>query len=142
MTPEFYEKRINCLVESIARSSDSPSYLNELHKKISKLDFAHSGLKKVEKALQLLEAESYLYKRAFDNNYKTRFTFFCFHLNFGFSKFEKVTAVRALIRYLKDNVPIPESCKPALSQGELGKIAALYAIEYETVKIEKGKRLH
>ena len=45
-------------------------------------------------------------------------------MNFGFSKQEKITAARALIDHLKNGTPIPESCKPALYQGELGKIAA------------------
>ena len=52
-------------------------------------------------------------------------------MNFGFSKKEKITAVRALINFLKNDLPIPMSCKKALYQGELGKIAALQNIVFE-----------
>lgn len=84
------------------------------------------------KQIQLNEAESYLYKRTLDADYKTKLSFFGFFMimNFGFSKKEKITAVRALINFLKNDTPIPESCKPALYQGELGKIATLRDIVF------------
>lgn len=85
------------------------------------------------KQIQLNEAESYLYKRILDTDYKTKLSFFGFFtiMNFGFSKKEKITAVRALINFLKNDMPIPESCKPVLYQGELGKIATLRDIVFE-----------
>jgi len=86
------------------------------------------------KQIQLKEAEVYLYKRTLDDDYKTKLSFFGFFtiMNFGFSKKEKITAVRALINFLKNDTPIPLSCKPALYQGELQKIAMLRDIAFES----------
>ena len=99
--------------------------------KILNIEEARSlGLTHMNKQLQLYQAESYLFKRALAPDYKTRISFFCLHLNFGCSKKEKATATRALIQYLKSNEPIPESCRPALSQGELGRIAAIGEIKF------------
>lgn len=88
----------------------------------------------VVKQIQLNEAQSYLYKRTLDDDYKTKLSFFGSFtiLHFGFSKQEKITAVRALIDFLQKGTPIPSSCKPALSQGDLAKIAALADIVFES----------
>lgn len=96
-------------------------------------DHLSKDVKAVLKQIQLNEAESYFYKRIWDANYKTKLSFFGLFtiMNFGFSKKEKITAVRALIDFLKHDTPIPESCKPALYQGELGKIAALRDIVFK-----------
>jgi hypothetical protein len=112
-------------VDGVYVSLDTP-------RRMSIIDFARiHNLAEVEKAIQLCEAEAYLYQRALERNYKTQCSFFgFFNIHFGFSKQEKITAARALISYLKNKVPIPESCRPALSQGELGKVAALNGVEY------------
>ncbi len=122
--------------------SDGAYFSLNIPKRMSILDFARFfHLTKVEKAIQLCEAEAYLHKRTLEGNYKTQFSFFgFFHLHFGFSKQEKITAVRALISYLKDNIPIPESCRPALSQGELGKIVALSDAEYAVTQQTATRR--
>ncbi|WP_425170576.1 DnaJ domain-containing protein [Legionella sp.] len=96
-------------------------------------DDLSKDVKAALKQIQLHETESYLYKRTLDADYKTRLSFFGFFTitNFGFSKKEKITAARALIDFLQNGTPIPTSCKPALCQGELGKVAALVDIVFE-----------
>jgi hypothetical protein len=95
------------------------------------LDLARChNVETVVKALQVSEVEAYLYKRALEGKYKTQFSFFGWHIHFGFSKQEKIKAARALIHYLKNDVPVPESCRPALSQGELSKIVEMDTIVF------------
>ncbi|MGC1182222.1 DnaJ domain-containing protein [Legionella sp.] len=114
-------------LQAQSRAGASAGDWNEFYDDRSK------DVKALLKQIQLNEAESYLYKRTLDADYKTKLSFFGFFtiMNFGFSKKEKITAVRALINFLKNDMPIPESCKPALYQGELGKIAALRDIVFE-----------
>lgn len=109
----------------------------------NKFEKRSKNCKAVLKHIQLYEAQLYLYKRIWDDDYKTRLSFFGFFTikNFGFSKKEKADAAWALIKFLSKGTPIPDSCKPALNQGELGKISRISKLESESCEA-KSDNLH